>query len=257
MENLFSRRALAAALPLAALAAAPVVVLPSPVSRHPDEDLLKLVDELRASETRRRALDEETEEIFDRIEFVDIPDALVWRKSDFPGICMDPRENCAQYLIGGELQYVYEDRDAIASWWTDPNPPRNPHAFSELDRPRAKEILEAIAEWESANKQAEDEAGFTKVQQAADREAERCAELRRQIIFTRARTPDGMMAKVHAMAALFHDDPEWIKKRLQEAVTRNDSADISRWFGMSLALDALSLRDPEVPAIVAQKGVAA
>lgn len=56
-----------------------------------------------------------------------------------------------------------------------------------------------------------------------------------------------MIAKVRALIALFPEDPAWVEQRLKEAVARGDSADVSRWFGMSLALDAMSLGEGAAP----------
>ena len=171
---------------------------------------------------------------------------MIWRQSDYRLCPNIPGDSLALYDIAGKLEYVYESIDYLPSRWTRPQ--ADPIVFGTPgDRDRAAAIIAAVGEWQTATKRAEDAAGYTEACEALDQAAARCSDLRRQIIFARARTSDGMMAKVRALTTLFPHDPACVEQRLQEAVDRGDSASIARCFGMSLALDAMDLRNLAPP----------
>ena len=144
---------------------------------HPDAELIKLDALLAAAEARSDELETRCDEVYDAgYEPPPMPEALFWRRSDFPAVWIDKKRLDSVGFLDGTERYTYasEDvpknlRETAAAWHALPPLERS---FNERCLARVEEIIAAIEAWQAEEAQRLTDCGYTAAAEAA--RAQRC-----------------------------------------------------------------------------------
>ena len=200
----FDRRSFLSTLIAAGVLSAGTDLPAAASAEHPDAELVELEAVLAAAEARRNDFYRQLDEAVDRYVMPEIPEALYWRDSDFPCVWIDRKGRLAQYGQGDDARWVYEDKREIDSLreslsaYRASNIANGKFRTSNRTLGRIEEILAASAAWKAAIKIAEDRAGCTEPEAAAERESQIIDDLRLRIVSISAKTWDGVAAKARA-----------------------------------------------------------
>ena len=229
MENMLTRRAIAAAFPLAALTVAPVTaVSAAPSLNHPDSALLSLDLLLAAANARSEAFAERCDDTYEGFEPPTVPDELVWQGRDFPSVWVDPhRLDSLGNSDEGKKRYIYASdgvleslRAKLARWKALPPLDRN---CTDRDVARVEEIVASLQAYQAEEAKRYAACGFTAANEAYEAERDVIDGLLQKICSIPALTPEGICVKARALVVASLQSPELLERhRFAELLARRD-----------------------------------
>ncbi len=227
--------------------ARPAQVLDRQQEPGPQDDaaLIGLVTKLVEADRRRKLLFRKCDELYEYVEVIAAPLALAWRPSDTPNVCMSPSESCATYVFGEQDCFCYENGVEDLSLWAQSYALEGDtyvnNWFSDQDRVRTREIIAAHADWQAAQRRAEDAAGYTKQSEGANQETKIIEGLLRQIASTPARTLPGLGAKAQAAAIAEHRTVASLKEQWLPILLADAGTASHEMLTVSLLIDVASV----------------
>ena len=205
---------------IAAASALGVPALPAIAAPHPDAELLRFDALLIQARALSSEAAERCDKAYEGFDPPEIPEALLWRKSDFPSVWIDkgrldgvgdPEKGAERftYASDGILDSM---RRKASEWRAMPTIDRS---FSDRCLSRVDEIIAHLEAYEAEEARQLAWCGYTAAQAAHDAHCAIVDDLAEQILAVPARTAEGVCVKLRAALMASYRDASLIGENHQ------------------------------------------